>query len=210
MADAPRPAKTIGILTSGGDCAGLNAAIRAVVSRAVQGYGWRVLGIHDGTMGLLRRPLDFEELDLRIATVNILRLGGTILGTTNKGNPFAFPMPDGSLKDRSAEVIDGVRELGLDAAHRHRRRRQLRHPAPPGAAGRPQSGRHPQDHRQRCRRHRDLDRLRHRGDGRDRGARPAAADRRKPRSRHDPRSDGPRRRPYRARQPASPAAPTSS
>ena len=112
---AARPAKTIGILTSGGDCAGLNAAIRAVVSRAVQGYGWRVLGIHHGTMGLLRRPLDFEELDLRIATVNILRLGGTILGTTNKGNPFAFPMADGSLKDRSAEVIAGVRELGLDA-----------------------------------------------------------------------------------------------
>src|SRR6266851_2663325 len=112
---AARSAKTIGILTSGGDCAGLNAAIRAVVSRAVQGYGWRVLGIHQGTMGLLRRPLGFEELDLRIATVNILRLGGTILGTTNKGNPFAFPMPDGSLKDRSAEVIAGVRELDLDA-----------------------------------------------------------------------------------------------
>src|SRR5260221_430011 len=116
MANAgAHPAKTIGILTSGGDCAGLNAAIRAVVSRAVQGYGWRVLGIHHGTMGLLRRPLDFEELDLRIATVNILRLGGTILGTTNKGNPFAFPMPDDSLKDRSAELISRGRELGLDA-----------------------------------------------------------------------------------------------
>jgi ATP-dependent phosphofructokinase / diphosphate-dependent phosphofructokinase len=112
---AARPATTIGILTSGGDCAGLNAAIRAVVSRAVQGYGWRVIGIRNGTMGLLRRPMEFEELDLRIATVNILRLGGTILGTTNKGNPFAFPMPDGTLKDRSAEVIAGARELGLDA-----------------------------------------------------------------------------------------------
>jgi phosphofructokinase-like protein len=109
------PAKTIGILTSGGDCAGLNAAIRAVVSRAVQGYGWRVLGLRHGTMGLMRRPIEFEELDLRISTVNILRLGGTILGTTNKGDPFAFPMPDGSLKDRSAEVIAGARELGLDA-----------------------------------------------------------------------------------------------
>jgi 6-phosphofructokinase 1 len=109
------PAKTIGILTSGGDCAGLNAAIRAVVSRAVQGYGWRVLGIRHGTMGLLRRPLEFEALDLRIATVNILRLGGTILGTTNRGDPFAFPMPDGSEKDRSAEVIAGLRELGIDA-----------------------------------------------------------------------------------------------
>jgi ATP-dependent phosphofructokinase / diphosphate-dependent phosphofructokinase len=107
--------RTIGILTSGGDCAGLNAAIRAVVGRAVQGYGWRVLGIRHGTMGLLRRPLEFEELGLRVATVNVLRLGGTILGTTNRGNPFAFPMPDGSVKDRSAEVIAGVRELGIDA-----------------------------------------------------------------------------------------------
>ena len=107
--------KTIGILTSGGDCAGLNAAIRAVVSRAVQGYGWRVFGIHDGTMGLMRRPIDYEELGLGISNVNILRLGGTILGTTNKGNPFAFPMPDGSVRDRSEEVIAGVRELGLDA-----------------------------------------------------------------------------------------------
>jgi 6-phosphofructokinase 1 len=108
-------AKTIGILTSGGDCAGLNAAIRAVVARAVLGYGWRVFGIRQGTMGLMRRPVEYEELDLRIATVNILRLGGTILGTTNKGDPFAFPMPDGTLRDRSEEVIEGARSLGLDA-----------------------------------------------------------------------------------------------
>ena len=58
-------------------------------------------GIRHGTMGLLRRPIEFEELDLRISTVNLLRLGGTVLGTTNKGNPFAFPMPDGlSWTDR--------------------------------------------------------------------------------------------------------------
>jgi ATP-dependent phosphofructokinase / diphosphate-dependent phosphofructokinase len=107
--------KIIGVLTSGGDCAGLNAAIRAVVARAVLGYGWRVYGIRQGTMGLMRRPVEYEELDLRIATVNILRLGGTILGTTNKGDPFAFPMPDGALRDRSEEVIEGVRALGIDA-----------------------------------------------------------------------------------------------
>ncbi len=111
----PKSLKTIGILTSGGDCAGLNAAIRAVVSRAIQGYGWRVLGIRHGTMGVLRRPIEFEELDLRISTVNILRLGGTILGTTNRGDPFAFPMPDGRVKDRSDEVIAGLRELGIYA-----------------------------------------------------------------------------------------------
>jgi ATP-dependent phosphofructokinase / diphosphate-dependent phosphofructokinase len=115
MAQAPAPQKIIGILTSGGDCAGLNAAIRAVVARAIQGYGWRVYGIRQGTMGLMHRPVEYEELDLRISTVNILRLGGTILGTTNKGDPFAFPMPDGSIRDRSEEVIEGVRALGLDA-----------------------------------------------------------------------------------------------
>jgi 6-phosphofructokinase 1 len=115
MAKADHPAKTIGILTSGGDCAGLNAVIRAVVARAVQGYGWRVRGIRQGTMGLMRRPVEFEDLNLKIATGNILRLGGTILGTTNKGNPFAFPMPDGGERDRSEEVIEGAREAGLDA-----------------------------------------------------------------------------------------------
>ena len=115
-ADTPvLPRKTIGLLTSGGDCAGLNAVIRAVVTRAVQGYGWRVFGIHQGTMGLLRRPVAYDDLDLRIATNNILRLGGTILGTTNKGNPFAFPMPDGTLKDRSPELIDAIHQLGIDA-----------------------------------------------------------------------------------------------
>lgn len=104
----------IGVLTSGGDCAGLNAAIRAVVHRAIHGYGWKVIGIREGTRGLLERPLRFEPLDLKLFTGNILRLGGTILGTVNKGDPFAFPMPDGTVKDRSGECIDGFRELGLD------------------------------------------------------------------------------------------------
>jgi ATP-dependent phosphofructokinase / diphosphate-dependent phosphofructokinase len=111
----PMSVKTIGLLTSGGDCAGLNAVIRAVVHRAVAGHGWRVLGIRQGTAGLLNRPLDYRELGLPLAGGDILRLGGTILGTTNKGDPFAFPMPDGSRRDRSEEVIEGVRQLGIDA-----------------------------------------------------------------------------------------------
>jgi 6-phosphofructokinase 1 len=116
---APRgsaqPVKRLGILTSGGDCSGLNAAIRAVVCRAIEGYGWRVFGIKQGTQGLMRRPVDYQELDLGLVNGNMLRLGGTILGTTNKGDPFAFPMPDDSLLDRSAELIEGYRELKLDA-----------------------------------------------------------------------------------------------
>ena len=93
--------KRIGVLTSGGDCAGLNAAIRAVVQRAIRGYGWEVIGIKEGTRGLLDRPLKYEEMSLRIFTGTILRMGGTILGTINKGDPFAYPMPDGTVEDRS-------------------------------------------------------------------------------------------------------------
>ncbi len=107
--------KAIGVLTSGGDCAGLNAVIRAVISRAVQGYGWRVVGIHQGTHGLLRRPVDAAILDLENASPAMARMAGTMLGTTNRGDPFAYPMPDGSLIDRSEEVIAGYRSLGLDA-----------------------------------------------------------------------------------------------
>jgi len=108
-------AKTIGLLTSGGDCAGLNAVIRAVVARAVAGHSWRVLGIHQGTLGLMQRPPAATELNPREAGGNILRLGGTILGTTNHGDPFAFPMPDGTKRDRSAEVIEGLKLLGVEA-----------------------------------------------------------------------------------------------
>jgi len=104
----------IGILTSGGDCAGLNAAIRAVVFRASLTYGWTVLGIRNGTAGLLARPLEYEELTVDMFPGTVLRQGGTVLGTTNKGDPFAFPM-DGKLVDRSAEVIEGLRELRIDA-----------------------------------------------------------------------------------------------
>jgi ATP-dependent phosphofructokinase / diphosphate-dependent phosphofructokinase len=108
------PQKKIGILTSGGDCAGLNAVIRAVLYRAYH-FGWEVIGIHNGTAGLLGRPMRYDVLKIRDFDGHIMRLGGTMLGTTNKGNPFAFPMPDGSKKDRSDEIISGFKELGIDA-----------------------------------------------------------------------------------------------
>jgi 6-phosphofructokinase 1 len=108
-------AKRIGILTSGGDCAGLNAIMRAVVLHATQDKGWEVVGVRHGTAGLMTRPVAAERLDLAAMTTVLLRQGGTVLGTTNKGDPFAFPMPDGRLVDRSEEVIEGWRLLGLDA-----------------------------------------------------------------------------------------------
>jgi ATP-dependent phosphofructokinase / diphosphate-dependent phosphofructokinase len=105
----------IGILTSGGDCAGLNPAIRAVVHRAVLGYGWQVIGIRNGTAGLLDRPMDCVALTPSETDIELLRRGGTILGSTNKGDPFAYPMPDGRIIDRSGEMIEGYRQLNLDA-----------------------------------------------------------------------------------------------
>lgn len=105
--------KRIGIMTSGGDCAGLNPIIRAVVNHAIGHYGWEVVGIQGATNGLMQRPPKVMPFELH--KVGHLRTqGGTVLGTTNKGNPFAFPMPDGSLKDRSSEIIEGYQQLGLD------------------------------------------------------------------------------------------------
>ncbi|GEO81961.1 ATP-dependent 6-phosphofructokinase [Pararhodospirillum oryzae] len=107
--------RRIGVLTSGGDCAGLNAVIRAVTHRAVGSYGWKVLGILDGTLGLMDRPLRYTEMDLDLFSGrDLLRAGGTVLGTVNKGDPFAFPMPDGKVVDRSLDFVDGFHRLELD------------------------------------------------------------------------------------------------
>jgi 6-phosphofructokinase 1 len=102
----------IGILTSGGDCAGLNAAIRAATHRA-HALGFEMIGIANGTAGLFERPALVRRLTPADCDPSLLRQGGTILGTTNKGNPFAFPMPDGTKKDRSGEIIAAIRGLGI-------------------------------------------------------------------------------------------------
>jgi ATP-dependent phosphofructokinase / diphosphate-dependent phosphofructokinase len=108
------PQKRIGILTSGGDCAGLNAAVRAVVHRAIDTYGWEVIGINRATQGLMERPV--SSLNLNIPMVDRwLVMGGTYLGTTNQGDPFAFPMPDGQILDRAQDISEGYHHLGLDA-----------------------------------------------------------------------------------------------
>lgn len=106
--------KRIGILTSGGDCAGLNAIIRAAVHRAHR-LGWETLGLLNGTQGLLKDPPGFRALTPADCDGNMMRQGGTILGTTNKGNPFAFPGADGSTRDMSEVIIEGYHKLKLDA-----------------------------------------------------------------------------------------------
>jgi ATP-dependent phosphofructokinase / diphosphate-dependent phosphofructokinase len=91
----------IGILNSGGDCPGLNAVIHGVVGAADQ-LGWEVIGFRDGFEGLLP-PGDFTVLKPK-DTVGILKLGGTILGTTNKGH-FAAKVGKGDIAEVPAEIV---------------------------------------------------------------------------------------------------------
>src|ERR1700741_1855558 len=108
----PTP-KKIGVLTGGGDAPGLNAVIRAVVKSACNA-GMEVVGLEDSFDGLLD-PKRSRVLTPKDVT-GILRLGGTILGTTNHGNPFEYPVdtPDGKV-DYSDRVVDTFNKMGLQA-----------------------------------------------------------------------------------------------
>ena len=104
--------KRVGLLTGGGDCPGLNAVIRAVVHTA-DILDWDVVGLQESFGGLLNTK---KSRVLNRDTVRgILHTGGTILGTTNRGNPFEFPgRKPGESIDRSQEVVDNARSLGLE------------------------------------------------------------------------------------------------
>jgi 6-phosphofructokinase 1 len=113
--------RRIAINTGGGDAPGLNAVIRAATLAAVN-HGWEVLGIRRGYTGLLQGEVDGEPgvFPLTPHTVRgITHLGGTILGTTTRGNPFGLEVrqPDGTWGtiDRSREIVDRFRELGISA-----------------------------------------------------------------------------------------------
>ena len=108
--------KTIAILTGGGDCPGLNAVIRGVVRSATLKRGWRVIGIEDGFDGLVGEPR-WRELTLE-SVRGILPRGGTILGTSNRGNPLAYPVEEQGetrLVDVSAQVVSNFLSLGAEA-----------------------------------------------------------------------------------------------
>ncbi len=108
--------KRLAINTGGGDAPGLNAVIRAT-ALAAQNRGWEVYGIRKGYGGLLGEE-DIVRLD-KEAVRGITHLGGTILGTTNRGNPFEWPVegPDGEVRtvDRSDEIIYTFRGRKFDA-----------------------------------------------------------------------------------------------
>ncbi|PIP14348.1 MAG: 6-phosphofructokinase [bacterium (Candidatus Stahlbacteria) CG23_combo_of_CG06-09_8_20_14_all_34_7] len=105
----------IGILTGGGDCPGLNAVIRAVVKTAIQHYNWEVYGIVDGFDGLINTEKMFR-MDIN-SVRGILPRGGTILGTSNRGNPFKFPVKERDeivIKDFSGEILKNLLEKQID------------------------------------------------------------------------------------------------
>ncbi|MEO8608975.1 MAG: ATP-dependent 6-phosphofructokinase [Chloroflexota bacterium] len=109
--------KCIGILTGGGDAPGLNAVIRAVVLTAKNSYDWEVVGILEGFDGLYHglpvMPLHANNVQ------DLLARGGTVLGTANRGSPFAHPIqrPDGTIEyeDVSHEALERMESLGMDA-----------------------------------------------------------------------------------------------
>jgi len=105
--------KRIGVLTGGGDAPGLNAVIRAVVKVATREYGLTVIGFEDGFGGLIEnRARRLTEKDV----VGILPRGGTILGTTNRDNPFHYPVEENGevvYKDVSGRVMENLAGHGI-------------------------------------------------------------------------------------------------
>ncbi|ABO50323.1 6-phosphofructokinase [Desulforamulus reducens MI-1] len=99
--------KRVAVLTGGGDAPGLNAVIRAIVKTAIREYGVEVIGFRDGFKGVMEKlvtPLSEREVS------GILPRGGTILGTTNRDNPFHFQVGEGVYEDRSDQCIDIINQ----------------------------------------------------------------------------------------------------
>lgn len=110
--------RKVAVNTGGGDAPGLNAVLRAVTLSALR-LGWEIVGIRDGYLGLLEMPPEEGLIPLtRDRVRGISHLGGTILGTTNRGNPFEYPFRKKDrtvVKDRSDELIAAFRRNGFDA-----------------------------------------------------------------------------------------------
>ncbi len=140
----------IGVLTSGGDCPGLNAVLRAVVLAADK-LGWEVVGFRDGFEGLLP-PGNHVILD-RQAVNGIMALGGTILGTTNRGH-FAAKVGAGDRTIVPAKIVADARKhpgRPLRASVDRCWRRRLAGDCATVAGGRHQLHRRTEDDRQRSR-----------------------------------------------------------
>jgi ATP-dependent phosphofructokinase / diphosphate-dependent phosphofructokinase len=105
----------IGVLTGGGDAPGLNAVLRAVTKSAIVQHGWNVTGFRNGYEGCITG--EFEELDLQ-SVRGILPRGGTILGASNRCNPFAYrntAAGETGPRDHSDDVVKRFKDLDIDA-----------------------------------------------------------------------------------------------
>ncbi|HUU22949.1 MAG TPA: ATP-dependent 6-phosphofructokinase [Phycisphaerae bacterium] len=107
--------RRVGVLTGGGDCPGLNAVIRAVVKTGIYQYGLEMVGIEDGYLGLIENRMHLmtpEEVS------NILTVGGTVLGASNKADPASFAVREGDQwvkRDVTEQVLDHCQQWQLDA-----------------------------------------------------------------------------------------------
>lgn len=105
----------IGIISGGGDCPGINAVIRGVAKKAMLELGAEIIGIEDGYEGLVNdkyRKLELSDLS------GILTLGGTILGTSKKANPYRYAIRNGEkliFKDMSKQALANIKRMGLDS-----------------------------------------------------------------------------------------------
>lgn len=106
-----RKIKRIGILTGGGDCPGLNAVIRAVVNTAIREYGVEVYGIRDGFGGLIKKTV--TKLELKDVS-GILPRGGTILGTSNRDNPFQYPVKGSKKGETKHEDVSELAKRTIE------------------------------------------------------------------------------------------------
>lgn len=107
--------KRIGLLTGGGDCPGLNAVIRAVVKTAINVYQWEPVGFEEGFEGMI---LPGKHVFLELASVRgLVHRGGTVLGSTNRGNPFSYPVDKRGKTvsvDCSDMVVETYKRFNLD------------------------------------------------------------------------------------------------
>ncbi len=113
MTVAKKKIKRIAVLTGGGDCPGLNAVIRAVAKTAIAKYQMKVWGVADGYEGLIEdhiEPLSYDDVS------GILTVGGTILGSSNKANPFSYLVSPGTRpRDLSDQCLENLRKREIEA-----------------------------------------------------------------------------------------------
>ncbi len=108
--------KRVAVLTGGGDCPGLNAVIRGIVKSGILHYNWEMMGIKDGFDGLINGGENIYRMTLKDIR-GILPKGGTILGTSNRGNPFQYPIKVNNeikLIDVSDSILKTLIEFSID------------------------------------------------------------------------------------------------